>query len=533
MADLLIHGGTVVDGTGAPPYAADVVVRDGRILAIEPAYAGVARRSVDARGKIVAPGFIDIKTHSDWTLPVVPTADSKVGQGVTTEVIGHCGYSVAPALPGRVDLLRDYLAPSAPWLPFRETTFAEYLETFPRTSVNTIMLVGHNTLRLMTMGMDRRAPKPDELTSMQRLLDEALDAGALGLSSGLFTAPGSYAEAEEMVTLGRVLRRQGASYATHVRNEADRVFEAVDEALALAEACDLHVQIVHLKASGCDNWGQAQRLLAVIDAARRRGLEIDCDQYPYAAASNPLRNLLPLWVQDGGDAAMVDRLKAPATRARIRTDIAAHGLNSFGRIPSWDAVRIAISPRQPEDAGKTIAEIADDGSGDPIDAVCDCLIADRGATRIVIASMSEEDVREILRSPTVFVGSDGFALSPSGITGTGRPHPRIYGTFPRVLGHYTRDLGLLTLPTAIRKMTGGPAAALRLIHRGLIRENYWADLVVFDPTTIIDRATYDDPHQFPIGIETVVVNGVVVVDAGTHTGARPGNVLRRTSRGVG
>ena len=533
MADLVIRGGMVVDGTGAPPHVADVVVGDGRILAIEHPYTGAARRSLDARGKIVAPGFIDIKTHSDWTLPVVPAAESKVRQGVTTEVIGHCGYSVAPALPGRVEMLREYLAPSAPWLPFRETTFAEYAETFPRTSVNTIMQVGHNTLRLMTMGMERREPKPDELTSMQRLLEEALDAGALGLSSGLFTAPGSYAESAEMAALGQVLRRHGASYATHVRNESDHVFAAIDEALAVAEACDIRVQIVHLKLSGTNNWGQAPKVLAAIDAARSRGLRVHCDQYPYTAAGNPLRNLLPMWAQDGGVETILARLAAPAMRTRIRADIAASGLTSFGRIPSWDAVRIAISPHHPEYAGTTIAEIADQRSCDPIDAVCDCLIADRGATRVVIASMSEDDVREILRSPTVFVGSDSFALSPSGITGTGKPHPRTYGTFPRVLGHYVRDLRLLSLPTAIYKMTGGPAAALGLIERGLIRENYRADITVFDPETIADRATYDDPHQYPTGIETVVVNGIIVVDGGEHVGTRPGHVLRRSSRGVG
>jgi len=532
MADLVIRGGMVVDGTGASPHVADVVVHDRRILAIEHPYTGGARRSLDAQGKVVAPGFIDIKTHSDWTLPVVPGAESKIRQGVTTEVIGHCGYSVAPALPGRVQMLQDYLAPSAPWLPFREMTFAQYLETFPRTSVNTVMQVGHNTLRIMTMGMERREPKPDELGSMQRLLEEALDAGALGLSSGLFTAPGSYAESAEMTALGQILRRHGAGYATHVRNESDRVFEAIDEAVAVAEACDIRVQIVHVKLSGTNNWGRAPKLLAAIDTARRRGLRVDCDQYPYTAAGNPLRNLLPLWAQDGGIEAITTRLAMPAARARIHADIAAAGLTSFGRIPSWDAVRIAICPHEPEYAGKTIAEIADRRSCDPNDAVCDCLIADRGATRVVIASMAEDDVREILRSPAVFVGSDSFALSPSGITGTGKPHPRTYGTFPRVLGHYVRDLGLLSLPTAINKMTGGPAAALGLIERGLIRENYWADITVFDPETIAERATYEDPHRYPTGIETVIVNGTVVVDGGEHVGARPGQVLRRSSRGV-
>jgi N-acyl-D-amino-acid deacylase len=533
MDDIVIRGGQVIDGSGAPGRFADVVIRDGRIVAIDSDHDRQARHTIDATGQVVAPGFIDIHTHSDFTLPLNPRAESKIRQGVTTEVLGNCGFSAAPALPGRAEMLRGYLAASAPWLEFRETTFADYMQTFPATSVNTVMQVGHNTLRLMIMAMEDRPPRPDELSLMQRLLEEALEAGALGLSTGLFTAPGSFANTEEMIALGQVLRRHGTAYASHIRDEANHVFEAVREAIAIGETCGIHVQIAHLKLSGTDNWGGAARLLAEIDAARQRGVQVDCDQYPYTAGSNPLRNLLPTWVQEGGMESMLQRLGQPAIRARIREEIASHGLNNFGRIPSWDAVRIAISPHQPAYAGRTIGELARSRTCDPLDALCDYLIADRGHTRILVTSMAEEDVREIVRSPVVLVGSDGTSLAPYGTTGQGKPHPRFYGTFPRVLGHYARELGLLSLPQAIYKMTGGSAAALRLVDRGLLREGYWADIAVFDPQTIADRATYDNPHHYADGISTVTVNGVVVIDAGEHTGALPGQVLRRGPNGVG
>jgi N-acyl-D-aspartate/D-glutamate deacylase len=452
---------------------------------------------------------------------------------VTTEVLGNCGFSAAPALPGRAELLRDYLAASAPWLEFRDTTFADYMSAFPATAVNTVMQVGHNTLRLMAMGMADRPPTHDELDLMQRLLAEALEAGALGLSSGLFTAPGVYARTEEMIALGQVLHRYGAAYASHIRDEANHVFEAVREAIAIGETCDVHVQIAHLKLSGTDNWGGAVRLLAEIDAARRRGVQVDCDQYPYTTASNPLRNLLPTWVQEGSMEAMLQRLSQPAMRARLREEIAAQGLNNFGRIRSWDDVRIAISPYQPEYAGRTIGDIARHRACDPLDAVCDYLIADRGHTRILVTSMAEGDVQTILQAPTVLIGSDGTSLAPYGTTGQGKPHPRFYGTFPRVLGHYVRELGLLSLPQAIHKMTGGSAAALRLVERGLLRQGYRADITLFNPETIADRATYDDPHQYAAGISTVMVNGVVVIDGGEHSGELPGQLLRRGPNGVG
>jgi len=362
---------------------------------------------------------------------------------------------------------------------------------------------------------------------MEVLLTEALTAGAWGLSSGLFTAPGCYADAGEIHALARVLRRHGAAYSSHIRDEADHVADAVREAIAVAEATGVHVQIAHLKLSGVDNWGGARRLLDEIAAARTRGLPVDCDAYPYDTATNPLRNLLPRWVVDGGVPAMLERLGRAETRARIRADIAREGLTNFGRIPSWDVVRIAIAPHQPQDAGRTLGEIARRRRVDPLDAVCDFLIADRGATRILIASMNERDVHEITSSPWVLVGSDANALATSGVTSQGKPHPRSYGTHARLLGTFVRDLRLLTLPAAIHKTTGAAAAALGLGDRGVLRAGSWADVAVFDPSRISDHATYDDPHRYSTGVSTVLVNGEVVLDGGDHTGGLPGRVLRR------
>jgi N-acyl-D-aspartate/D-glutamate deacylase len=525
--DLLIQGGVVVDGTGAAAYPADVAVRDGRIAAIGRDIGRGDARVIDAAGCVVAPGFIDIKTHSDWTLPLMPGAESKVRQGVTTEVIGHCGYSCAPALPGKAEALAAYLSPSAPWLTFRETTFAGYLAGLPATSVNVVPLVGHNTLRLMTMGMDDRPPDPAELDHMKRLLEDALAAGAHGMSSGLFTAPGSYAKGEELVELGAILKRRGARYFTHLRDEASKVFPAIEEAITFAERTGVHVQIVHIKLSGLDNWGGAAKLLAVLADARRRGIAIDCDQYPYTAASNPLRNLFPSWLQEGGVPATLARLAEPAVRERLRAEIAKDGLNNFGRIASWDAVRVAISPDRPHFAGRTLGDLAREANQDGLDAACDYLIADRAQTRIVVESISEDDVRALIASPDVMVGSDGNSVAPHGITGQGKPHPRFYGTFARILGRYVRDLGVLPLETAVRKMTGASAAALGLTDRGVLRQGWRADLTVFDPASVAEQATYQDPHQFAAGIRCVVVNGVPVVEGGEHTGARPGRILPR------
>jgi N-acyl-D-amino-acid deacylase len=531
--DILICGGLLIDGSGAKGRSADLAIRAGHIATIGTGLAGEAAKIIDAGGLAVTPGFIDIKTHSDFTLPINPKAESKVRQGVTTEIVGHCGYSVAPVLPGKVDLLRDYLSPSAPWLPFRETTFADYLDTFPATAVNAGMLVGHNTLRLMVMGMEQRPPTAGELEAMTGLLEEALDAGALGLSTGLFTAPGSYAQPDEIIALARVLKAYDAGYFTHLRDESNQVLDALAEAIDVADKCGVHVEIVHLKCSGMDNWGKAAQALDMIAQAKARGLDVDCDSYPYAAGSNPLKNLLPQWVQADGVEAMLQRLRLPQARERIRADIACDGLNNWGRIPSWDCVQISISPHLPHCAGRTIGALAAERSCDPIDTVADYLIDDKGATRVLVTSISEDDIRELVRSPTALVGSDGNCVAPYGTVGQGMPHPRFYGTFPRVIGHYVGEVGLIPLELAVHKMTGAAARALKIADRGLLQQGYRADVTIFDPADFKDRATYSAPHQYPTGSRTtVLVNGTIVVENSAHTDALPGSVLRRDRAGA-
>src|SRR5580658_6680919 len=410
--DILIRNGLLIDGGGGPGVVGDLAIADGRIAAIGRELGIGATRTIDAGGLAVTPGFIDIKTHSDFTLPINPKAESKVRQGVTTEIVGHCGFSVAPALPGTVELLTDYLSPSAPWLPFRETSFPDYLRTFPPTAVNAGMLVGHNTLRLMVMGMAERAPNADEMTQMIALLEDALNAGALGLSSGLFTPPGSYAAPDEMIALGHVLKRHNAGYFTHLRDESNNVIAAVEEAIAVGEECGVHVEIVHFKCSGMDNWGKAAHALAMIADAKARGVDVDCDSYPYAAGSNPLKNLLPPWVQAGGVEPMLKRLRERDTRDKIRADIARDGLNNWGRIPSWECVQISISPNLPHYAGRTIAQLAQERAEDPVETLCDYLADDKGATRVLVTSISEDDIRTIVASPRALVGSDGNCVAP-------------------------------------------------------------------------------------------------------------------------
>jgi N-acyl-D-amino-acid deacylase len=530
--DILIRGGSVIDGSGRPGEIADVAIEGGRIARIDPALSGEAARVIDATGLAVTPGFIDIKTHSDFTLPINPKAESKVRQGVTTEIIGHCGFSVAPVLLGKTQLLADYLSGGAPWLPFREVSFPDYLDTFPAVAVNAGMLVGHNTLRLMAMGLEDRAPTGAELDQMIALLDEGLGAGALGFSTGLFTPPGSFAEPAEIMALCEVVARHRAGYFTHIRDESNKVLEAVEEAIAVARAYPIHVEIVHLKCSGVDNWGKAGEILERIDRARAEGCDIDCDAYPYAAGANPLKNLLPPWVQVGDNAAMLARLALPEMRARIEAEIADNGLNNWGRIPSWEAVQVSISPNLPQNAGKTIAALAASRGVDPIDLVCDHLIEDNGATRVLITSIAEDDIRTIVRSPTALVGSDGNCVADYGITSQGMPHPRFYGTFPRIIGHYVGAERLLPLEQAVHKMTGGSARALKLNDRGLLAEGYRADVAIFDPADFRDQATYAEPHRYPTGPRTsVIVNGVIVVDNAVHTGALPGMVLRRAADG--
>jgi N-acyl-D-amino-acid deacylase len=530
--NIVIKGGHVIDGSGSPGTETNIAIKNDRIIEVGRNINEENAEVIDATGKVVTPGFIDIKTHSDWTLPLMPQAESKIYQGVTTEVIGHCGYSCAPVLPAKVEELADYLSPSAPWLNFRATNFKDYLALYPNLSVNTIHLVGHNTLRLMAMGMDDRPPTAQELEHMRALLREALDAGAFGMSSGLFTAPGSYSDVDELVALGKVLSNAGARYFTHLRNEANQVLDSLQEAMEFAQQVRVHVQIVHMKLSGTDNWGGASKVINLLSEARTSGIPIDCDIYPYTAASNPLKNLFPPWLQEGGIEAMITRLKASDIRQRLRSEITSDGLNNFGRVPDWNSIRISISPDMPQYAGRTIADIAAERETDDFNMALDYIVEDRGKTRVLVSSISEEDVTDFVRCPDVMIGSDGNSVSPNGVTGQGSPHPRFYGTFPRILGEYCREREILPLHQAIWKMTGASAKALDLKDRGRLSKGYAADITIFDPATVGEMATYQDPHKFAKGIAHVIINGETVLREGEHTGALAGKLLRRQTDGI-
>ena len=529
MLDLVITGGLVLDGTGAPAVAADVGVAGGRIVAVERLTGASAARVIRAEGRIVSPGFIDMHAHDDFNLPVNPRAVEKTRQGVTTLVTGNCGLSPAPLGHAHRAAVLDAVDTLDSGLDYAWSTFGEYLDRLPPLGVNAVTLVGHGTVRTAVLGDEPRAPRPDELAQMAALVEEAMAAGAFGLSTGLFGPPSGYAGTDEVVALARVAARFGGGYHTHMRDEGVRIAEAVQEALEIGERARCPVQISHLKISSLDGWGRAPELLATIGAARARGVRVACDQYPYRASSGGLRHHLPAWVHAGGLPALLGRLRNPDTRARLRYDLlegmAAAGISM--RFYRWDLTRVSESPTRPDYAGLTLAEIGAREGKAPVDALLDLLIADGGRTGGIYFHIDEGDVRTIMRDPHVGIGSDGLYTGRPGQPARGRPHPRHFGTFPRVLGRYARDEAVLTLPEAIRKMTSLSADVLGLADRGRIRVGAVADLVVFDPATIADRATFDSPYEPPVGVAAVVVNGMPVVLDGEPTGATPGRVLRR------
>jgi N-acyl-D-amino-acid deacylase len=521
--DVVLTGGQVIDGSGAPAYRADVGVEGGRIAAIGDLAATPAARRLDAAGCVVAPGFIDPHTHSDLALLLNPEAHSKIRQGVTTEIIGNCGSSPAPLVGEFAADIRTRAA-SVPWADdWTWTTFGDYLDRLDaaRPAVNVVPLVGHVTLRSAAMGFDFRPPSPAELAGMDDLLEEALRAGAFGMSSGLMTPPSSYADTEELVALARTLRRHDAFYFSHIRGEGETLFRATAEAIEVGERAGVSVQIAHHKAAFRPNWGRMPHVTRLSEWAVDRGVDVRFDVYPYTAGSAGLTQLIPDWAHEGGREALLGRLRDPATRARLREEVLA-----FGR--EWDRIYVTTvhtEPNRPLE-GKTLAEIAEERRAAPVDVLFDLLLEEDGRAGMLHFIMDEGDVEHVIRHPLSMIGSDGSSLRPDGPLGRGKPHPRSYGCFPRVLAHYVRERHLLTLEQAVHKMTGAPAARLRLADKGLVRWGMDADLVVFDPGTVRDAATFAQPHRYAEGIRHVVVNGTVTVEEGEHTGDRAGRVLR-------
>jgi len=523
--DVLITGGTVYDGTGAPGRRADVAVRGDRVVEVGDLADAQAPRVVDATGLAVTPGFIDTHTHSDMACFLgdehLDLKAAAVRQGVTTEVCGNCGFTPFPML----DEHRDELARSraifataeGPW-----HNLAEYRAAVRARGLhaNLAPLLGHGSLRAAVMGMENRPSRDDELQTMVRLAEEALDQGAFGISSGLIYAPGVYAGTEELVALCRAVSPYGRPYTTHMRNESDQVDESVLEALRIGAEGGVPVHISHHKAAGRRNWGRTAQTLEIVRAARAAGRDVTVDAYPYTAGSTILAATLPPWALAGGFGAMQERLRDRAVRERVTRDMETGllGWENLSELAGWENVVISSCPSHPDQEGRSVVDLADASGRSPTDLVFDLLAEDAQRTLMIIHSMDDRDVRNVLGFEATMVGSDGLPVP-------GKPHPRWAGTFARVLGHYRRDAGLLDLATWIRKATGQAADRFGLRNRGYLQRGKIADLVVFDPDSIADRATYEDPLLPPLGVREVLVNGQSVVRGGEMSQARPGRVL--------
>lgn len=523
--DVLIRGGEVVDGTGAAPRRADVGVRGDRIEVVDDLSSAEGKEVIDATGKVVTPGFVDVHAHTDLTASMpdkyMPIKTASLLQGVTTEVCGNCGFTPFPLEPARREEFKGFLSGLFAEQRGGFETFAEYRAAIGEfdLAVNLAPLVGHGSLRTGVMGMEDRPPRDDELARMERAADQAFEEGAFGLSSGLIYPPGVYGATEEVIALAKVAGRHGRPYATHMRDEADRIVPAIEEALRIGREGNTGVEISHHKLAGRNNWGRSGETLGLIERARDSGVDVTIDVYPYTAGSTYLAATLPPWVNSGGAPAIVERLRDADTRQRIGKEVEA-GSDEWQSLVDkvgWDAVVIATAGASPEFEGKSLVEVGEALGVSPFDAACELLIKDPKVL-MIIHMMDEADVQRILSAPFAMIGSDGVPTP-------GKPHPRIAGCFARVLGHYSRDVNLFALAEAVRKMTSLPAARFGLKDRGTVESGKVADLVVFDPTTIIDRATYDDPLLAPTGVQTVIVNGQVAVRDGQDAGTRSGQVL--------
>ena len=528
--DVVIRNGRIVDGTGSPWYSGDIGVRQGRIARIGNLTGAAAKRTIDARGMVVAPGFIDMLGQSELTMLVNPHLPSKIYQGITTEITGE-GGSVAPVNDAilqadRVDYEHYGIHPD--W-----RTFREYFARLEKQGmgINLASYVGATQVRRMVLGDDDRAPNADELARMKALVRQAMQEGAMGVSTSLQYAPAPYASTEELIALAAEAARFGGIYATHMRSESDAIIPALDEAIRIGREAHIPVEIWHLKTAGKANWGRMPEVVARIQQARDSGVDITADTYAYPAGFNTFSAIIPPWAHDGGDAKLIERLKDPAMRARIRREMESSSGkwdNEWQEITGPESILVGAvqNPKLLPVQGKTIAQIAKLWGKDPIDTIFDLLIEDRAFTQVAIFMMSEADIVVALEQPWVSICNDSQGTALDGLLGKEHPHPRAYGTFPRILRKYVREEKKLTLADAIRKFTALPAQRMRLADRGVLKEGMWADVVIFDPETIRDRATFENPNQLSEGMRFVLVNGVPVIEEGKMTDALPGKVLR-------
>ena len=527
--DLLIVHGRVLDGSGSPAMDSSVAVKDGKITEIGGLDKATAKQVIDATGLVVAPGFIDLHSHSDFTLLVDGNAQSKIRQGVTTEILGESD-SAGPVLGPAVDEFDKSLKPTGIKRDWK--TLGEYFARLERQhiSVNIASYVGSGQVRADVIGYTNRPAHDDEMDAMKQLVEQAMREGAIGVASGLIYAPNMYSNTKELIELGKVAAKYGGIYTSHIRGEGVHGVQAIQEAIQISIKANLPAHILHFKVDGKDNWGHMGLQIKTVEEARSNGVEITADQYPYIAAMTGLEQCLPPRYLEGTSQQVVARLKSADARSRIREDI-SNGLpgwedDEVKSVGGWHGVMVA-SCQKPENKkyeGKRMDEVAQMMGKDPVDALCDLLISEGGSVEAIYFSMSEPDVDLAMKQPWVGIGSDGSAVSPEMIF-VGKPHPRFYGTFPRVLGVYVREKRVLTLPQAVHKMTGLSAKIVGLTDRGLLKPGMAADITLFDPTTVIDKATFENPAQYPVGIPYVIVNGVVVIDKGEHTGAKPGRLL--------
>jgi len=518
--DYVLKKGKILDGTGNPWYYADMGIDEGfihKIGWIEEKPAAI----IDATGLVIAPGFIDIHSHSDLPVVIDPLAQSKIRQGVTTEVVGQCGNSAAPMNADVKEYRIKYQSSRVPeGFQYNWSSMKNYLDLLERqgVAVNIAAVVGHGTVRQNVMGYENREPTEAEFEDMRKLVREAMTDGAWGMSTGLIYPPSVYGKQPEITELAKVVAEFNGVYFSHIRGEGDTLLDAVTEACEIGKDGGTPVQIAHFKASGRKNWGRTIESLALVEKYREMGVDVTFDQYPYIASSTGLTALLPHWSQAGGAAKLLELLKDPEMREKIKADLR---LNY-----DWSEILVTSANNNPQYNGKNMAEVAQMMGKEPYTALFDLLIMENTQVPSVMFGMNEEDVRRVMKSSYMMVGSDGSAISPTGIWENTVPHPRLYGTFPRVIGYYVRE-GVLTLQEAVRKMTSAPAQKLGLKDRGMIREGWAADVTVFNPDTVKDVATFTDPQRYAAGIEYVFVNGELVVDKGEHTGALPGKALRK------
>jgi len=528
--DLVITNGHIVDGTGSPWYSGDIGIREGRIAVIGNLAAASRTRTIDAHGKVVAPGFVDMLGQSELTILVDPRLPSKIYQGITTEITGE-GGSIAPLNDAIIKADQsgyDHYHITPDW-----RTLREYFARIEKQGmgINLASYIGATQVRRMVLGDDDRQPNPQQLEQMKELVRQGMRDGAVGVSTSLEYAPAPYAKTDELIALAGEASKFGGIYATHMRNESDAVLTAIDEALRIGKEGHIPVEIWHLKVAGKDNWGRMPEVVAKISAARKQGMDVTADTYAYPAWFNGLSAFIPAWAHDGGDAKLIERLKDPASRERIRKDLNTPSKdwdNEWQEIPSPESIQIGVvqNPKLVPLQGKRLSEVAKLWNKDPMDALFDFLIQDNASTGVAVFGMSEPDVALALQQPWVSVDNDSSGASPEGILGVEHPHPRAYGTFPRILRKYVREEHKLTLEDAIRKFSALPAQRMRLTDRGVLKSGMWADLVIFDPETIKDLATFEEPNQLSQGMDYVLVNGVAVIDDGKMTGAKPGKVLR-------